>query len=191
MMVHSVPRTAALDRLGLGVVAVAFSATFFILGGGRLAAAEPTQTVLDDVHAMVVGTGTGKGNDALVLGFSYPTAKSLTKIEYVPKSLSVANDGSFTLMYKYSYRDSDNDPQDFQLRFAFTAKGKLTDVRELAGKHSSFWPPFFTATVFLELAKEAVRQDKDLKNEPLGKALLAVKSPVEFMTILMNTKAGK
>jgi hypothetical protein len=155
---------------------------------GRAAAAEPTQAVLDNAHAMVIGTGNSKGNDKLVLAFCYPTAKSITSVTYVTKK--AFNDGSFQLWYDYEYRDSDGDPQNFQLRFSFDAKAKLTDVRGTT-KHSSFWPPFTTAGIALAVLKEAIRNDEKLKKDPLFKALLTVDSPTEFLVGIMNIKAGK
>lgn len=177
------------DRLGLAIVAVLSAFTFFILSDVAVVAAEPTQIIIDEAQEMIAGTGANKGNDTLVLKFCYPTAKSLTKIDYLSKT--TANDGSFSLKYQYSYKDNDNDPAYFNLRFYFNAKGKLIDARPVTSEHSSFWPPMSTAEITLGLAKEAIRSDEKLKNEPLWKALLKVDSASEFMVGVMNIKAGK
>jgi hypothetical protein len=181
--------TRLLDRFGLAALIALFVLTGTALAGGRVTAVEPTQEILDEAHAMIVGSGTNKGNDKLVLGFSYPTAKSLTRIDYLNKS--VAGDGSFTLTYKYLYRDNDNDPADFEMRFDFSAKGKLTGARPVQNKHSSFWPPMSTAEITLDLVKETIRNDEKLKKEPVWKALLTVDSAADFMVGVMNIKAGK
>lgn len=66
-------------------------------------------------------------------------------------------DGSFDLTYKFYYRDSDNDPQTYTLRFDYDAKGKLTGEPGIVD-HSSFWPPFnaikIAGAVADELSKE-------------------------------------
>lgn len=177
------------DALGLAVVASFFALIVLVLTGGRAEAAEPTQVVIDEAHAMIVGSGANKGNDKLVMSFCYPTAKSLTKVEYVTGT--TANDGSFTLTYRYLYRDSDNDPADFQLKFYFNAKAKMTDVRTLTGKHSSFWPPMSTAEITLAVVKEAIRNDDKLRDQPVWKELLKVDAASDFLVGVINIKAGK
>jgi hypothetical protein len=170
-------------------VAAGLVGLLWVAPGGGGAAAEPTREQLDAARAMVAGTGKNKGNDKLVLGFAYPTARGVTKIDYVSKT--AADDGSFTLTYRYTYRDRDNDPQDFQMRFEFGATGKLTGARPVADKHSSFWPPMTAAELTLGLLQEAIRNDEKRKNDPVWKPLLAVTSPSEFMVGIMNIKAGK
>lgn len=155
----------------------------------RSTAAEPTQATIDAAKAVIAGTGAHKGNDKLVLSFCYPTAKSATAVEYVAGTTS--KDGSFDLTFRYAYRDGNNDPADFQLRYAFDRNGKIVSVRAVDGKHSSPRAPLKDAQGTLELMKEAARNDATLKNDPAWKALLALDSPADFMTGVMNLKAGK
>ena len=175
-------------RTRLGTVALV-ALLVLAFGGAPACAADPSQATLDAAHAMVVGTGKNKGNDKLVLGFCYPTAKSLSGVEYLSKT--VANDGSFTLTYNYDYKDSDGDAAYFQLRYSFSANGKITAARLVPGKHSSFWAPFSTAEIVLGAMKEAVRGDDKLQNDPVWKELLKVDTPAEFMVGITNIKAGK
>lgn len=156
---------------------------------GRAAAAEPAPATLDAAKAVIVGTGAHKGNDKLVLSFCYPTARSLTAVEYA--SGTTAKDGSFDLTFRYTYRDGDNDPADFQLRYAFDRNGKIVSVRAVDGKHSAPRPPLKDARGTLELMKEAARNDAALKGDPAWKALLALDAPDAFMIGVMNLKAGK
>lgn len=176
-------------RFELTGIVVAVLPASLALASGR-ADAEPTPALLDAAHAMIVGTGANnKGNDRLVLAFCYPAAKSLTKVEYLSKT--VAGDGAFSLTYRYSYRDSDNEPADFQLHFDFSPKGKLAEIQPVANRHSSLAPPLSSADVTLGLVKETIRTDEKLKKEPVWMALLEVNSASEFLVGMMNLKAGK
>jgi hypothetical protein len=69
---------------------------------------------------------------------AYVTSKSHTKVEYVKGN--VYRDDSFELTYRFSYLDSDNDPQTYSLRFEYDKRGAITNVVTLS--HSSFWEPF-------------------------------------------------
>jgi hypothetical protein len=75
---------------------------------------------------------------ARITKMAYVTSKSHTKIDYV-KGI-VYKDGSYDLTYEFSYRDNDNDPQTFTLRFEYNESGRMTDVKTV--RHSSFWEPF-------------------------------------------------
>jgi hypothetical protein len=173
-----------------GRVRVAVSTAVAVaLFAGTAAAAEPTQAAIDAAHAMIAGTGANKGNDKLVLGFCYPTARSLNGVEYV--SGTAAKDGTFDLTYRYKYKDGDNDPADFQLKFSFSATGKITAARVVPGKHSSFWPPLSLAEITLGRTKEAIRSDEQMKNDPVWQAVLALDAPADVMIAMMNIKAAK
>jgi hypothetical protein len=69
---------------------------------------------------------------------AYVSSKRHTDLDYI-KGVAYKDD-SFDLTYKFSYRDSDNDPQTFTLRFEFDARGKLKDIKSVSW--SSFWEPF-------------------------------------------------
>ncbi len=75
---------------------------------------------------------------AKITRLAYVSSKSHTKTSYVEGS--VFRDDSFSLTYKFTYRDNDNDPQAYTLRFLYSKTGKLTDVETV--DHSSFWEPF-------------------------------------------------
>ena len=75
---------------------------------------------------------------AKITRLAYVSSKSHTKTTFVEGS--VFRDDSFSLTYKLSYRDNDNDPQTYTLRFLYSKTGKMTDVEIV--DHSSFWEPF-------------------------------------------------
>jgi hypothetical protein len=75
---------------------------------------------------------------AKITKMAYVTSKSHTKVEYVKGA--VYKDGGYDLTYQFFYRDSDNDPQTYTLRFEYNASGKITEVKTV--QHSSFWEPF-------------------------------------------------
>ena len=75
---------------------------------------------------------------AKITKLAYVSSNSHTKTSFVEGS--VFRDDSFSLTYKFSYRDSDNDSQTYTLRFIYSKTGKMTDVKIV--DHSSFWEPF-------------------------------------------------
>lgn len=189
-MIESMKFTRLLDGAAGVVLALLTAATFLIPAAGRATASEPDNDTLKAAHEMVTAEGrANKGNDTLVLDFAYPTAKKLTRVTYLSKNIKAS--GAFDLIYKYDYRDSDNDAADFQLRFSFTVKGKLSEVAPVVGKHSSFWPPFSTAEIAFGVMKEAIRNDEKLKKDPVWKQLLDVEKATEALILVLNIKAGK
>lgn len=79
-----------------------------------------------------------QSNAAGITKMAYVTSKSHTSVKYV--SGTIYNDDSYDLTFTFDYRDSDNDPQWYTLRFEYNARGGLTDVKSV--KWSSFWEPF-------------------------------------------------
>ncbi len=150
-----------------------------VLGVGHASAADPPGS---KTAARMVTT-----NGKMILGFAYPTAKKLDKIELDDTDQS--RDGSFTLTYTVDYTDKDGDAAYVTLKFTFDKSGKMLGVKETS--RSSFWPAFGTAKLVLEATKEIIRNDEKARNSPDGKKLLAIDEPTEFLAELLNLKAGK
>lgn len=170
------PATRTLDRLGLAVVAALAALTILILSG-RASAADPTK----DAVKMI------EDNQKLVIGFAYPTTKSVDSLKLVDDGVN--KDGSFYLTVKFGITDSDGDPAHVTLKFKFDKSAKLTDVSET--NRSSIWPSFATAKLVLEAVKAAIRNDDKLKDDPAWKQLLKIDSPQEFLCTLINIRSGK
>lgn len=79
-----------------------------------------------------------QNNAAGITKMAYVTSKSQTSMKYVGGT--IFNDDSYHLTFKFYYRDSDNDPQSYTLRFEYNSRGRLVEVTTI--DHSSFWEPF-------------------------------------------------
>ena len=113
----------------------------------RSTAADPTPTESNAQKKVVAGSKN-------LTQLAYVTSKSHTKTECVRGMVN--NDGSFDLTYKFHYRDSDNDPQNYTLTFQFAQSGDLKEVKTVS--HSSFWPPFNAITIAGGIVDAAVRE---------------------------------
>lgn len=129
---------------------VAVFGIFAVLGGGQsLSAAEVQPNAIQSACQRNIQNAAAR-----ITKLAYVTSKSCTGVDYVKGTVYV--DNSFHLTYKFYYRDSDNDPQWFTLRFEHNASGGLTDVKSVAW--SSFWEPFnfikIAGGILKEVAKE-------------------------------------
>jgi len=110
------------------------SAFVIVLGVADRGVAADVQPNKTHIRAQQgIEDGAGK-----ITKLAYVSSRSHTKVEYV--SGKSYKDDSFSLTYKFSYRDNDNDPQTYTLRFAYDKTGKMTDIATV--NHSSFWEPF-------------------------------------------------
>jgi hypothetical protein len=127
-----------------------------------------------------------KSEAKAVLGFAYPTAKRVSSVEYDDGVRFEG--GGYRLIYAINYVDSDGDDAYVSLKFDFDKRGKLTSISDKA--HSSFFPPFLTAGLFLELMKTAIKNDPKLREDPAWQQLLRVNKAEEFLVGYVNLKNG-
>lgn len=166
-----------LNRLNLVAATVLFTLTFGVLGNGRAYAADP----IDDAAKTI------EKNHKDINSFAYPSLKRSESVVY--KNETTNRDGSFTLTYRFNYRDSDNDPAHVTLKFLYNSAGKMTDIVEV--DRSSFWESFTTANILLAVVKEGIKNDPKLKDDPNWTALLQVDDAKVFLIGALNLAIGK
>lgn len=123
----------------------------------------------------------------VILGMAYPTNKGLKNVD-LDEARRLPG-GGYALRYTFDYTDSDRDPADMTLDFVFDQAGKLQEIRIV--NQSSFFPPFLTAKLFLEVIKAALRNDPKMSREPDVQKLLMVNDPREFLVAYLNFKNGR
>lgn len=98
-----------------------------------------------------------ESNASRLTKFAYVSSNGHTKTTYVEGK--EYTDDSFSFTYRFDYRDSDNDPQQFTMKFHFDANGKFTKFSNVS--YSSFWEPFnawIIAGVALEEIGKAIEK---------------------------------
>ncbi len=116
--------------------------------------------------------------------FAYPTLQ-FSRTDYIRGTRY--RDGSFNLVYKF-HAKSGNSNGYCQLTFSFRRDGKLTQIT--SGARTWFLPPFTTAKFLVDLIKQKLQKDKDLRNNPTVYNLVRKADAVALMMLILNLKNG-